>query len=163
MKKVTFIKTEIDLCQTSYELSFSFQLIIVEFRHKMGKVELIVTVIFVAFSLQVCKCSTLKNLEEVESSTGDSETSAPENYSLENINDEPSTEVFKSGETLEAVPDNGSFFLLKMTIEETWSEDLFNKSSDHFKTLAKRLGSELTDLVRNYLKHQIFVIFFMVF
>lgn len=113
----------------------------------MGKVELIVTVVYLAFLLQVCKCSTLKNFEEVESSTDDSETSATENYSFEVINDEPSTEVLKSGETLEAIPENGSFFLLKMTIEEQWNENLHNKSSDDFKTLAKRLGSELTDLV----------------
>ena len=147
IKKSTIIKTVIDLCQPSYDFSLSFLLIVVEFRHKMRKVQLVVTAFYVAFLLQVCNCSTLKNLEEFESSTDTSELPATEIYSLEVI-DEPSTEVLKSGETLEAIPENGHFFLLKMTIEEPWNEDLFNKSSDDFKTLAKRLGSELTDLVR---------------
>jgi hypothetical protein len=114
-------------------------------------------ILLISFAVCLVQSSTLKNVEEVEISTGELivETTengdrrfVTENDSSDQVEDEPSTEISKSDETPVAVED-GSFFLMNLTVEKPWTDEFFDKSSEAFTTLAAELGSELVDFVDN--------------
>lgn len=60
-----------------------------------------------------------------------------------------SAENTTSDETQPIEVQNGSYFLLMMTILQDWSDEFMNKESDAFLHLAKNLGGELIDLINN--------------
>lgn len=60
-----------------------------------------------------------------------------------------STETITSDETPHVEVQNGSYFLLMMTILQDWTDEFMNKESDAFLQLSKKLGGELVDFIDN--------------
>lgn len=118
----------------------------------------------ILFGVLFClsESSTLKGLEEIEIA-GIESTDVPLISFTEASTDEISTELpnhllshakenslFSEDELTEpATINNGTFFLLKMTVKESWTDNFMDKKSDSFNQLANSLGTELIDLIDN--------------